>query len=826
MAAEANGLTKYPRERALQSDGTFVGSLKVLIVDDNEPVRRGIRSLLSLCPHATVCGEAGDGLGALMKARSLHPDLVIMDISMPRMDGIEATEILLKELPETQVIVISQNDPVLVAPQVARSGARVYIAKNQLGEKLLPAIDEIVSDRRSGSREPFDPPAVSATASTAAQNERIFREMLDALPTAIVSSSDDAIVSKNLSGVITSWNKSAERIFGYTAHEAIGQNVSMIIPPERRDEELEILARLGKGERIEHFDTVRRRKDGTLIDVSLTVSPIRNALGQIVGASKVARDITERIQAEKALRDSEERFRAIVETTPECVKLVSPDGTVLHMNSSGLQMVGARDPAEVLGENVYGLVAPEDRERYREFNERVCAGEKGSLSFDIIGLKGERRSMESRSAPLGTPDGVVQLGVTRDVTERKLAEERERRIIAESAAANAKFRAVFEQTTVFAGIMTTDGIVIDANKLCLDACGYRAEDVLGKQFWDAGWWRNYKDSRDKIRAATPLVAQGIPYREMLKYSWADGTARLVDFALYPIVDDQNRVLFLHPTGVDITDLKRVEANYRELAESLDAEVRARTSELENRNAEVTRQSDLVREFSRRLLQAQDAERRHIARELHDSAGQTLAVLNMDLALFVQKVGEQSPELAAVAAKIENTVRQLQREIRTTSYLLHPPLLDEAGLKSALSWYIQGLAERSDLEVDITITDNFGRLPRDMELVIFRLVQESLTNIHRHSGSKTAHIALSRRPREIRLEIRDQGKGMSAERLADIQSGASGVGTRGMRERVRQFDGNIRFESSTSGTKIVVTFPVPKTEPTDEEPGVESMSASV
>jgi PAS domain S-box-containing protein len=791
-----------------------VDPLKILIVDDNEPVRRGVRTLLSLRPHSIICGEAGDGLGALMKSRSLKPDLVIMDISMPRMDGIEATEVLRKELPETRVIIISQNDPALVAAQVARAGAHAYVAKNELGQKLLPAIEAVVNRKAESSREPSNPAAITSAATSTSQNERIFREMLDALPTAIVSSSDDAIVSKNLNGVITSWNKSAERIFGYSAHEAIGQNITMVIPPERRDEEVEILARLGRGERIEHFDTVRRRKDGTPVDVSLTVSPIRNASGQIVGASKVARDITDRIRAEKALRESEERFRAIVETNPECVKLVTRDGTVLHMNSAGLQMIGATHPGEALGQNVYGLIAPEDRDRYRDFNQKVCAGEKSSLSFEIIGLKGNRRCMETFAVPLPTPDGVVQLGVTRDVTQRKLAEERERRITAESVAANAKFRAIFEQTTVFAGIMTNDGIIVDANKMSLSACGYRPEDVLGKYFWDTGWWHKHKVSRDKIRAATPMVAQGVPYREILEYSWADGTVRLVDFALYPIVDEHDEVLYLHPTGVDITDQKRVEDNYRTLAESLDVEVRARTRELESRNAEVVRQAELLREFSRRLLQTQDAERRHIARELHDSAGQTLAVLNMNVALFVQKAGEQSTELGDAAAKIENTVRQLQSEIRTTSYLLHPPLLDEAGLKSALGWYIQGLMERSDLEIELTISDSFDRLPRDMELVIFRVVQESLTNIHRHSGSKTARIALTRKQREIRLEIRDQGKGISAERLADLEAGASGVGTRGMRERVRQFDGKIHFDSSGSGTKVTVTFPIPKAEPAE------------
>jgi len=180
-----------------------------------------------------------------------------------------------------------------------------------------------------------------------------------------------------------------------------------------------------------------------------------------------------------------------------------------------------------------------------------------------------------------------------------------------------------------------------------------------------------------------MVAQGLPYRELLQYSWYDGTERLVNFALYPIRDDQGKVLFLHPTGVDVTDLKHTENDYRELAERLDAEVRARTTELEKRNADVVAQADQLRELSRRLLQIQDDERRRIARELHDSAGQTLAVMQMNLSQLVKRMQQNAPDLAEGAAEIEELARQLSQEIRTTSYLLHPPLLDEAGLSGAL-----------------------------------------------------------------------------------------------------------------------------------------------
>ena len=150
---------------------------------------------------------------------------------------------------------------------------------------------------------------------------------------------------------------------------------------------------------------------------------------------------------------------------------------------------------------------------------------------------------------------------------------------------------------------------------------------------------------------------------------------------------------------------------------------------------------------------------------------------------------------------------MNQEIRTTSYLLHPPLLDEAGISSALSWYVQGLAERSGLEIDLQIPQDFGRLSSEMELVIFRLVQECLTNIHRHSDSKSALIRLERKEDTVHVKVEDQGRGMSPERLAEIQSGGTGVGISGMRERVRHFSGDLVIESNGSGTKVYATLPL-------------------
>jgi PAS domain S-box-containing protein len=408
-----------------------------------------------------------------------------------------------------------------------------------------------------------------------ASSDNVSQTLLDELPAlrlkadkaigllaAIVDSSDDAIVSKTLDGVVTSWNTGAERLFGYTAQEAVGQRISFIIPLDRRDEEATILERLRRGQRIEHFETVRVRKDGTTIDISLTISPVIDSTGKIVGASKIARDITQRKQVDRALRESEERFRV-------------------------------------------------------------------------------------------------------------------------------------------------------------------------------------------------------------------------------------------------------------LADALDIQVQFRTQELQRRNAEILQQAEQLRDLTGQMMQTQDAERRHIARELHDSAGQTLAVLGMNIARLAEDANNDPDQLAKDIESVQDLVRHLTQEIRTTSYLLHPPLLDESGLSSALQWYVQGLADRSGLDIDLDIPEHFERLSPEIEVVIFRIVQECLTNTHRHSGSKTARIVVARKGENVYVEVQDHGKGMSRERFAEVQSHGTGVGLRGMRERVRQLHGDLSIESNNHGTKISVTFPA-KTLPANEE----------
>ena len=644
--------------------------VEILIADDHAFIRRGLRSLIESHSGWRVCAEAADGVEAVARAKEFRPNVALLDVSMPNMNGLDAARILRNETPDCRILIVSQNDSSLMSKAAAEVGANGFVHKSNVARELTPAIETLVQPEATSPSAPPSP-ELRRCALNPEHKDGLEAEML----AAIVASSDDAIISKNLDGIITTWNRGAELIFGYTPEEAIGKSITLIIPPDRRDEEITILERLRRGVKVDHFNTVRMRKDGTTLDVSVTISPLRDASGKVIGASKVARDISKQKRAQQDLCASEERLRALVNASSYVVYRMTPDWKEMRqLDGSGFIFDTENPSTDWLQNYIY----PEDQ----------------------------------------------------PVVTQKI--------------------------------------------------------------------------RDAIRTKTPFEFEHRVRRSDGSIGWTLSRA-------VPVLDTKGEIVEWFGAASDVTPRRQAEEAYRKLAETLDTEVRVRTRELEERNADVVRHSEQLRELSQRLLQLRDEERRHIARELHDSAGQTLTVLGMNLAQLAEDAQKAAPQLSQQVESAQEIVQQLHQEIRTTSYLLHPPLLDETGLTSALSWYTEGLAARSNLELDLKIPERFGRISRDMELVVFRLVQECLTNIHRHSGASRASIEIARQNGHVSVEVADNGRGMSAEKLKEVQFGGYGVGLPGIRERVRSFHGEMRIESDSSGTRILVQMPVPEQE---------------
>lgn len=261
--------------------------------------------------------------------------------------------------------------------------------------------------------------------------------------------------------------------------------------------------------------------------------------------------------------------------------------------------------------------------------------------------------------------------------------------------------------------------------------------------------------------------------------------------------------------------QRVEQELRQARDELEQRVEERTTALSRALRRLESEADLrtqreeqLRHLSVRLMTMQDEERRRIARELHDSAGQILAAVKMAVA----SLELSDPRNVLLSRQLESVnvlLDDAQREIRTTSYLLHPPLLDEVGIVSAARWFVEGFAQRSGIQVTCEIAQGIERPTRECELVLFRVLQESLTNVHRHAGASIASVRLWLERDHLNLEVADNGSGISKQRLTHLNctAGTAGVGIAGMRARVHELGGRLELASDNSGTIVMAKVPV-------------------
>jgi PAS domain S-box-containing protein len=483
---------------------------------------------------------------------------------------------------------------------------------------------------------------------------------------AIVESSHDAIVSKTLDGVIRSWNRGAESVFGFTAEQAIGKHISLIIPPERIVEENEIIARLQSGEVIEYYETERVRSDGRRILVALTISPVHDEEGRIVGASKIARDIT-----------------SLKETA-----------------------------------------------------------------------------------------------------------ERERRLLAEAAEANAKFRAFFDQGPLFAGIMDLDGTILEPNRMSWEWCGFTREQIVGKKFWDGPWWTPSPELVATIRQACADAAAGKPFHRELEYYVGDGSKRVADVQIQPIADESGRTLFLAPTGTDITERLQLEDQLRRLASDLSEAGRRKDEflatlahELRNPLAAIHGASQLLD-----LTVPQDTEQSDAAGVIHRQIQHMVRLVDdlMDVSRITRGKLDLRMEQVELASVVEQAI-EASRDLvdgsrhRLSVSLPHDPVYlhaDPVRLAQILSNLLNNAAKYSDEGsqiwltatrrddcVELSVKDTGIGIEPDQMPRLFEMFAQVHTTTNRSRGGVGIGLALVRGLVEMHqgsIEAQSQGAGKGSE----------------------------------------------------------------
>ncbi len=589
----------------------------------------------------------------------------------------------------------------------------------------------------------------------------------------------DAIIVRNPQGVVRLWNQGAATLYGWTREEALGKITHLLL----------------KTKFPEPFEEVERKLmnqgewSGELVHTSRTGNPIivtsrqvlqRGDHGQPDAILEINRDMTQHMQAEASLRSNEARLRALVSSIDDIVFEVDPQGRCLSAWTGNSELL-TRSHNNQRAHSIEDFLPAQSFPPLREAIGRVIKGKKPESLEYALDLDGDERWFVARINRIvsreGDPKSLSVL--VRETTRRKKAE-----IALQQS--EERFRLLVEGVKDYAiYALDTKGRVVSWNSGAERIKGYRREEIIGKYF--------------SVFYPPQDIAAGKPEKD-LQVAAAEG--RLEDAGSWRMRKDGSR-FFAHLLISAIRDKDGTLRGFTKITQDITDRMRA---------------EEAVRQLSGHILRLQDEERRRIARDLHDSTAQLLTALAMNLSLAGRR-----PSVArdAQATKLikegEALANQASDEVRSTSHLLHPPDLDAVGLVAAIRWYAVRFSERSGISVRLNLPDDLCRMPQDNEIALFRVMQESLTNVQRHSGSKMARIRIRQHDDMVTLQIEDKGHGMPEGVLGQEHQNVErlGVGIAGMRERLKQLGGRLEIDSSPRGTKVKAIVPCPPDEPSKE-----------
>lgn len=527
-------------------------------------------------------------------------------------------------------------------------------------------------------------------------------------------------------------------------------------------------------------DSLRATIDGKELFFDTMVEPLRDAAGRIVGIIGTSMDITERMQAEIRLSESEQTYRDLFENAIVGISQALPDGRLQRVNRACALMYGYRDEEQMLAE-----VTDAGRQLYAYPEERTemlrilaAEGEMKPREFLVVRRDGSQFSVLVAARQVRDTNGkpICFQNVHIDITERKQAEAELRTRQDQLRHAHQILDSHIQNSPLAVVEWDRDFRVLRWFGQAERVFGWTEAEVLGKR--PNEWGFVPEDDMDAINHKFAGLSDGTMPRIVSLNRNYTRCGMIIDCEWYnsSLFDENGQLVSILSLALDVTERQQAERELREL--------------------------------SGRLLRLQDEERRRIARELHDNTAQNLAAIHMNLGILERAVPADDGRHRRLIANCENLIALSIQEIRTLSYLLHPPLLDDFGLVHAMREYAKGFSERSGIRVTVDASEARGRLPEPVERALFRVLQESLGNVHRHSGSRVAHIRLVRDQEQVCLEVRDEGRGLPPGLVGKggAISSAAGVGLLGMRERIQQLSGRLELETGLPGTVVRVTLP--------------------